>query len=131
MKAQASNTQRALCSALHSPMKRQFVKLCDRVIRIHPPPPHTLPVSPFRLLLCQTEVAVRMCVCARACWGGGGLRNNKRGVWHSECLHRDISMADWDTQSYTLSPTLSHSGSPPHLFVHRLSVTRGSRDHSS
>lgn len=68
MKAQASNPQRAPRSALHSPMKRQFVKLCDGVIRWNSPPPvcaaHTPTIFPFRLL---PRSGSQRCAEAREC----------------------------------------------------------------
>lgn len=64
-----------------------------------------------------------VCVCVKEGQGGFGIQSVSIGIlaWQTGT----------HTLSYTLSLTLSHSGSPPLLFVHRLSVTRGSRDRSS
>ena len=97
MKAQAPNPQRALCSAPRSPMERQFVKLCDGVIRWNSDPP-------FRLLPCRRGgwrggacwlacvwVGVSGCVCE-------GKEEGAVGVWSVS-----IAILAWHPHIETLS----------------------------
>lgn len=97
MKAQAWNTQSALRTALQSPMKRQFVKLCDGVITTHPHLLASMHPFPYRSLPRQTV--------ARA-----SKRKEKKGLfgtWNANTGRRG------HTPSCTLSPTLSFWRSSP------------------
>ncbi len=113
MKAQASNPQRALCSALHSPMKRQFVKLCDRVIRWNSPPPSRYTHHPYpRLDCCLANwsrcvcVCVCVCVCGKEGQGGFGIESVSIGI------------LAWQTGTHTLIHIITNTlsfwlSSPP------------------
>ena len=126
MKAQAPNPQRALCSALRSPMERQFVKLWDGVIRWNSDPPSDcchadVGVGVGEHVGWPVCVGVSVCVCK-------GKEEGAVGVWSVS-----IAILAWHPHIQTLSSppicTQNHRSKPRSQLVKKPNRKKNLRQH--